>query len=421
MNLLYADRQGNIYDHPELQTLVRRGDEFALPRPDELIPLPEESELFLLPSRRAVGINEETGEIEVLEELAVAAFIAPGYTLSSHPAYVSEEGAQTLPLFAYGAVGMIGDDFYVAAKKVDMDDRQVFLDFSQKKIIRRAKEIITEFPENRLIQHLMTKCVMTYGCPAARNLCLGRYEAPIPVSKTCNASCIGCISFQEESSKICASPQNRMTFTPTKEEILELMMFHSKSEKEKPIFSFGQGCEGEPLTQANLLIETVAEFRKQNGRGTVNLNSNASMPDAIDALCKAGLSSLRISLNSTIAERYALYYRPKGYSFEDVKKSMENARNNDIFISFNLLYFPCVTDTEEELASLIEIVTKYKVDFIQLRNLNIDPEMYTELIKTDSPAMGLTNFLKRLRKACPWLKFGYFNPYVADFVKSQKK
>ncbi len=414
MNLLYADRQGNIYDHPELKTLVRRGDEFALPRPDEIIPLPDESELFLLPQRRAIGLNEETGEIEVLEELAVAAFIAPGYTLSSHPAYVSEDDAQTLPLFAYGAVGMIGDEFYVAAKKVDMDDRQVFAEISQKKIIRRAKDIISEFPENRLIQHLMTNCVMKYACPAARNLCLGRYEAPIPTSKVCNARCLGCISFQEESSKICASPQNRMTFTPTKEEILELMFFHSRFEKEKPIFSFGQGCEGEPLTQADLLIKTVREFREKKGRGTVNLNSNASIPSAIDELCKAGLSSLRISLNSTISDRYALYYRPHGYTFADVEKSMEYARANGIFISFNLLYFPCVTDTEEELESLINLVTKYKVDFIQLRNLNIDPEMYTNLLKVDSPAMGLTNFIKRLRKSCPWLKFGYFNPYIGE-------
>lgn len=414
MNLLYADRQGHIYDHPELKMLVRRGDEFALSRPDELIPLPEESELFLLPERRAVGINEETGEIEVLEDLAVAAFISPGYTLSSHPAYVTEENAPTLPLFAYAAVCMVGDDFYVAAKKVDADDRQVFVDVSQKKILRRAKEILKEFPGNRLIQHLMTNCVMKYNCPAARNLCLGRYEAPVPVSKVCNARCIGCISFQEQTSKICASPQNRMTFTPTKEEILELMFFHSSHEKEKPIFSFGQGCEGEPLTQADLLIETVQEFRAKNGKGTVNLNSNASMPEKIEKLCDAGLSSLRVSLNSTVERWYNAYYRPVNYTFSDVKQSMQIAREKGIFISFNLLYFPCVTDTEEELESLIEVVTKYKIDFIQLRNLNIDPEMYTALINVESPAMGLTNFIKRLKKSCPWLKFGYFNPYVGD-------
>ena len=50
------------------------GEEWSLPRPDELMPLPEESELFLLPGRRAVGLNPETGETEVMEDWAVAAF-----------------------------------------------------------------------------------------------------------------------------------------------------------------------------------------------------------------------------------------------------------------------------------------------------------------------------------------------------------
>ena len=39
--MVFADENGNIYDDPELLMLVRRGRELALPRPDELIPLPE--------------------------------------------------------------------------------------------------------------------------------------------------------------------------------------------------------------------------------------------------------------------------------------------------------------------------------------------------------------------------------------------
>ena len=54
-HMLVADEQGNIYDHPDFLLLCRRGEEWSLPRPDELMPLPEESELFLLPGRRAVG------------------------------------------------------------------------------------------------------------------------------------------------------------------------------------------------------------------------------------------------------------------------------------------------------------------------------------------------------------------------------
>jgi hypothetical protein len=34
--------------------------------------------------------------------------------------------------------------------------------------------------------------------------------------------------------------------------------------------------------------------------------------------------------------------------------------------------------------------------------------------------MGLANFKKRLKKACPWLEFGYFNPYLGDREAPQR-
>lgn len=81
--------------------------QWGLPRPDELIPLPEESEFFLLPGRQAVGLDPETGLVAPPEgevQLAVAAFAAPLH-FSGHPAYESDAKAPLLPLFAYGAVG----------------------------------------------------------------------------------------------------------------------------------------------------------------------------------------------------------------------------------------------------------------------------------------------------------------------------
>ena len=414
--LLVADTNGNIYDHPDLYMLCRRGSEWALPRPDELMPLPEESELFLLPARNAVGLDPETGETVVMEELAVAAFAAPAHTLTAHPAYVSAPDAPVLPLFAYGAVGFANGRMYVTAKKVDQDPRQQFAGISQKTIRQNALRLAEQYPDNRLMQHLMHNCVLRYTCPAARNLCLGRYEAPLPVSHACNARCVGCISQQEQGSKICATPQNRLQFTPKASEIVEVMLHHGRKETESPIFSFGQGCEGEPLTEAALLIEAVSRFRAQGGVGTVNLNSNASRPDAVAELAKAGLTSLRVSLNSARPEVYTPYYRPQGYSFDDVRASIVAARRLGVFISLNLLYFPGLSDTEEEINALIELITSTGVSFVQLRNLNIDPEMYPGLFEGIhfGPGTGFLNFRKRLQRACPWLQFGYFNPYLGD-------
>ena len=88
--LLYADAQGSIYDHPHLQMLTRRGEELALPRPDELMPLPPESDLFLLPGRRALGLDPDTGQVEPSDKghTAVAAFVCPGHTLTGLAAYL---------------------------------------------------------------------------------------------------------------------------------------------------------------------------------------------------------------------------------------------------------------------------------------------------------------------------------------------
>lgn len=413
-HLLVADADGNIYDHPELLMVCRKGREFSLPRPDELIPLPEESELFLLPGRRAVGLDPESGEVEEQEELAVAAFAAPAFTLTAHPAYMSQADAPVLPLFAYGAVGFANDRFYICAKRVDPDPRQQFRNVPRAHLLKKAEQLMKRFPENRLIQHLVNKCALSYSCPAARNLCLGRYEAPLPVSRACNARCVGCISHQENSSKICATPQNRMAFTPTAAEIVEVMQYHQGNETKAPIYSFGQGCEGEPLTEAKLITEAVRSFRAKGGKGTVNINSNASMPGAVAELARAGLSSLRVSLNSLRPEPYNRYYRPVNYTFEDVLESIHAAKAGGLYVSLNLLFFPGFTDTEEEAEAIVSVVRQENVDCIQLRNLNIDPELYLELMEgvETGPCIGFANFKKRLKKQCPWLHLGYFNPPV---------
>ena len=412
--LVVADNDGNIYDRHDLLMVCRHGNHFALPKPDELMPLPEESQLFLLPGRYAIGLDPETGELELQEELAVAAFAAPAHTLTAHPAYERSQNAPILPLFAYGAVGFANGRFYICAKKVDTDPRQIFKGISLAQIRKKAQTLIKQYPDNRLIQHITAKCALTYHCPAAKNFCLGRYEAPLPVSRACNARCIACISHQEKGARICATPQNRMTFTPTAQEIAEVMEHHARNETKAPIYSFGQGCEGEPLTESALIASAIRLFRSRGGKGTININSNASLPGAVTDLAQAGLTSLRVSLNSAREEPYNRYHRPHGYTLSDVRESIRRAKAAGVFISLNLLYFPGFTDTELENAALIKLITDFKIDYIQLRNLNIDPEFYLDLMQgiETGPVFGFTNFRKRLKKECPWTRTGYFNPPV---------
>lgn len=429
--LVMADERGNIVDAPGLLMVCRRGAQWGLPRPDELMPLPEESELFLLPGRRAVGLDPESGSMEAVDGLAVAAFAAPAHTLSAHPAYVAEEGAPLLPLFAYGAVGFARGRFWVCARRVDDDPRQQFRHIKPGRIEREARALLRAHPKNRLIRHIIENCVRRYSCPAARNFALGRYEAPLPTSRACNARCVGCISAKGADSPLAVTPQCRLAFTPKPEELAEVMALHARREQATPIYSFGQGCEGDPLLNPDLLVESVRLFRGATepadwtGHGTVNCNTNASRPGAVARLAGAGLTSLRVSLNSARPELYARYYRPTDYDFSDVVESIRTARRAGVFVSLNLLFFPGVTDTEAELEALARLVGENGVSMIQWRNLNIDPEWYWRAMTGESGGgdgagaggaggMGLAAFMKRLRGLCPWLRYGYFNPWLGD-------
>jgi pyruvate-formate lyase-activating enzyme len=415
-HLVFADASGRIYDHPDLLMLTRRGDELALPRPGEVMPLPPESELFVLPGRRAVGLDPETGEAEALEEQAVAAFVCPGHTATGVVAFHKDQDAPVLPMFSYAAVGFAEGRLWVCTKKVDEDRRQVFAGIPRERIAKGAQRLLAAYPKNRLMAHL-ANCALTYCCPAARNLALGRYEAPLPTARTCNARCLGCLSAQPEDSGFPAT-QQRIAFAPDAKEIVQVMAEHCLREK-RPILSFGQGCEGEPLTEAATIAEAVAAFRAAGGQGAVNVNTNASLPEGVDRIARAGADSIRVSLVSARPGLYADYYRPRGYGFSDVVESIRTAKADGLWVSLNLIFFPGVTDTEEELAALSDLVGSHKVDFIQLRNLNLDPDLYLALAANHpgGPAMGLQHFRKRLRKACPWLEYGYFNPYLRDGKK----
>jgi pyruvate-formate lyase-activating enzyme len=142
------------------------------------------------------------------------------------------------------------------------------------------------------------------------------------------------------------------------------------------------------------------------------LNTNGSRPEIVDNLIDAGLDSIRVSLNSFRRGVYDAYYRPRGYTFEDVLRTFEICRQKEIIVSINLLYFPGVTDTPEEFDALRKFMRDCGADLIQMRNLNIDPELYVRSLPCGIHQMGigLRKYMKDLKENSPNLRFGYFNP-----------
>lgn len=414
--MAFADSSGQIFEHPDLEMLGWDGECWRPLEPDELVPLPEGSDLFTLPARRAAGFDRAADEVVVFDApgtTAVACFIAPAYLRLLLPAYESAEDAPALPLFAYAAVGIRDGELVTATLRVDEDIRQDPFRFDVAEIERRVAARLEALPDNRLVKHL-ERCALTYHCRAAQNFFLDRFEAPLPAAPTCNALCVGCISFQPKAGdETPSAAHDRIGFAPTPDELAEIALGHIARVGERAVVSFGQGCEGEPLMQGRNLEHTVRKIREVTRQGIVNLNSNASRPDVIARMLDAGLDSLRVSTNSARAEVYAAYYRPTGYTFADVRRSARLVRERGGYVMLNYFVFPGVTDTPAELDALSAWIDEAKIDMVQLRNLNIDPELYLAAVTGVGHVvepMGLLPWLHELRRRFPALRFGYFNP-----------
>jgi pyruvate-formate lyase-activating enzyme len=423
--ILYSDGNGTIFEDTSLYVVGRSGWD-ALPVPeDEWIELPEGGQLYELPGRRGIGIDVKTGEMRLCEKgWAVAAFVPPAHTSFYMAAYETGPDAPTLPLFCYVAVGWHDEKFYVPATRIEQDIRQESGGFDDAKVQQGVHDLVAAYPHNRLVAHLANNCALTYTCPAARNYFMGRWECPIPSSPACNANCVGCISFQPEDEAI-VSPQDRLTFKPTVEEIVEYTVPHLESAP-FPIVSFGQGCEGEPLLMWETIRAAIVEIRKHTKRGSININTNGSKPAAVRALCEAGLDSIRVSTNSARPEIYMPYYRPNNYEFNDIVESLKVVTEFGGWTSINYFVFPGMTDSIAEYEALRKLIREAGLKMIQWRSFNIDPDWYLGKIGVGDTGecMGMKQMLELLREEFPQLKYGYFNPpmerikgdYLNDFA-----
>ncbi len=423
--LLYSDGKGNIFEDRTLYATGRSGWD-AIPIPvDEWIELPAGGSLYELPGRRGIGIDVETGDMRLCEKgWAVAAFIPPAHTGFYLSAYETAPDAPTLPLFCYTAAAWHDDKFFVPAVRIEPDIRQDCEGYDQERINEGTKQLLASYPQNRLVKHLMENCCQTYQCPAARNFALGRWECPVPASPACNANCVGCISLQPDEEPI-VSTQDRLQFKPTPEEIVEFTVPHLETAP-FPIISFGQGCEGEPLLMWETIREAIIEIRKHTSKGSININTNGSRPDAVKALCEAGLNSIRVSTNSARREIYMPYYRPNNYDFNDIVESLKVVRSFGGWTSINYFVFPGMTDSEAEYEALRKLIRETGLNMIQWRNFNIDPDWYLGKIGvTDTGScMGIKQLQQLIREEFPDLRYGYFNPpmerirgnFTADFA-----
>jgi len=416
VQLVVADPAGQILDHPSLQMAGASGADVVPVPAKDLIRIPEGSKLFTMPDSRPVAWDRRRHAFRSVERVrmagssfvptTVAAFLPPGFTRTLLPAAHYPAGHAPLPLWSYTAVGWDTEGFVAPAIRTDPMDHSAAQHYDDRELLPRIAERRVRAEQNPILAQLV-RCATEYHCLAAKNLFLERWEAPLPVANACNSACLGCISWQPAAG--CVASHERIRYTPAAEHIVEVALPFLQR-VEEGIVSFGQGCEGEPLLVSDTIADALRRIREATDRGTINCNTNGSLPRRVAEIARAGLDSIRISLNSALEPTYTAYYQPRLYRFQDVKESLRVAKAHGVFTTANYLVFPGVTDREEEVEAFLALVRETGLDMIQMRNLSIDPELY---LRTVPPArgkcVGIRTVLRTIRREFPHVEIGYFN------------
>lgn len=427
---LVANSEGEVYELSHFAPAGMKSGHFFCLGKKELEKIHVDSELFVLPDRAPVAWDSEAERFVTLEKdpftnekiYPVAVFLAPGRTVTYNAAFLerssTEGGRQRLPLFSYAPAVLASGEIHSSFVTTDSSPRHELAGMDTKKIREKTKAYKALFPDNELVRHL-EHCALGYGCPAAKNFFLERFEAPLPISPFCNISCIGCISFQEEIS--CC--QERIDFVPRVEDIGEAAVHHLERVPDG-VVSFGQGCEGEPLMVPDVLKGAVKFIRERVSKGMVNLNTNATDPEILSELFDLGLDSIRVTLNSFQPELYGRYIRTRKYELKTVLDSIRTFHGKGGFVSVNYLVFPGLTDWVLEKEKFFEFIDEGVVDMIQWRNLNIDPHYYRKELAFEVPKadlVGVKAVFEEVKETYPGVLHGYFNPTRKRIEKFKKK
>lgn len=388
VGLAYSDARGRVYFDATKTPLADGGIVRDVERA-ELIPLPPGAVVSMLPGRSPALAGGRT----VPRRTALGVLLPAGYTRTLLPAFVRKPDAPQLPLFGYTFAAVVDDELAVAAMQTDEGEDWQPRRFAAGELETIVAQRIALDPRNRTLAQLSV-CAREYGCFTAQNVFLERGEAAIPVAPKCNAACVGCISELDADSAI-PSPQTRLAFEPDVADLVRIGLHHLERVADG-IVSFGQGCEGEPLLRSTAIAEAIERMRGARTNGTINCNTNGSLPKSLQRLIDAGLQAVRVSLNSFRPGVYAAYYRPTGYGLDDVLESVALAAAAGLRVSLNLLTHPGVTDDRAEIEATEAFLRAHPVALVQTRTLNIDPDVYFARVGRPAEPLGMREALRRI-------------------------
>ncbi len=354
MQCCVARADGSLDVAPGVRPAARSGSRLVPLTASDVIPLPEAATIAHLPGRRALALTR-SGESTTLGEefVPVAAVLPVGHLRTLLPASEPQRGAPRLPLFGYAAIAEHRGELVVAAFRTDSLEWWEPQRFRRPDLPAAVDAARRALPGNRIVEQLSV-CALEHNCYTAQNTFYRRYEAALPASPACNADW------------------------------------------------------GEPLTRADALEEATARIRRMHPEATIHVNTNGSSPQALQRLIAAGCNSVRISAISFTDAVFRAYYRPIGYTLDDVVECGRVMRDSGGQVCLNLLTFPGITDAPDELERAVAACREMGVMQVQWRSLNVDHDWLVRVLPPMQPGMGMRAALERFRRELPAVEHGNF-------------
>jgi pyruvate-formate lyase-activating enzyme len=387
----------------DIAAVARSGTRLVPLRAQDLIPLPKDATVAHLPHRRVPTLDADPTQGRLDDCLPVAAVLPVGYLRTLLPASHPEPHSPRLPLFGYTAVAEFRGELAVAAIRTDTLGWWSPSRFRRADLADAVAAARRALPGNRVVEQLTT-CALEHNCYTAQNTFHRRYEGALPASPACNADCLGCISLQPDG---VPTPQPRIRHAPTPDELADLAAYHLTGAQAR-IVSFGQGCEGEPLTRGDALEEATSRIRRAFPDATIHVNTNGSSPQTLERLVRAGCNSVRVSAISFTDSIFRAYYRPVGYTIDDVVECGRVMARAGGQVCLNLLTFPGVTDVPDELERTVAACRQMGVQQVQWRSLNVDHDWLAAELGDMPAGVGMTAALGKVRAALPAVQHGNF-------------
>ena len=414
MRMLVAQPDGTLEVLGGMRPAGRSGARLEPLSLEAMTPLPDSATLMHLPGRRAVGVDGRGRAADVEAALLpVAAVLPVGYLRTLLPASQPLPGSSRLPLYGYAAVAEHQGRLMVAALRTDTFEWWEPRQYAEADLDTAVLAARRALPGNRLVDHL-AGCATELRCYTAKNTFLRRYEGALPASPACNADCLGCISLQSDGQA--PAPQPRMRFAPTADELAGLAGYFLEG-RDAAIISYGQGCEGEALTRDDVLVDATSRIREAHPLATIHINTNGSKPRFLERLIAAGCDSVRVSAISFTDAVFRAYYRPIGYTIDDVIACGEVMSRAGGQVCLNLLTFPGLTDSPDELERTVAACVTLGVRQIQWRSLNVDHDWLREVLDRGGHlpdgAIGLGAAMDHTRKRLPGVEHGNFTRPVS--------